>query len=172
MGKKSEYSFHLHPPWARSLARRDCTDVEMADAMGIARATLSRWKKEHPEFKEAIDTAKMASNAKVEDALFKRATGYEFEETKVIVDDKGKPVKIEKTKKHVPPETTACIFWLKNRDPEFWRDVHKLEHAGQVNHEHDTKQIEELLQNNPEAARVIENILIDSVCNSKKDSGT
>ena len=64
--------------------------------------------------------------AKVIRSLYERATGYEYEEEKRIVeydkDGNVKPVKIEKTKKHVPPDVTAQIFWLKNRQRDRWQD--------------------------------------------------
>ncbi|HQE49834.1 MAG TPA: hypothetical protein PKV93_10855, partial [Fervidobacterium sp.] len=63
-------------------------------------------------------------------ALLKRALGYEYEEVKQIIekDEKGKDRKrIEKTIKHVIPDTTAQIFWLKNRKPHEWRDKREIE---------------------------------------------
>jgi hypothetical protein len=62
----------------------------------------------------------------VEQSLFRRALGYEFEEAKVIAVD-GKVQRIEKTKKQMAPDVVACIFWLKNRLPDKWRDKHEIE---------------------------------------------
>ena len=70
-------------------------------------------------FGKALGEGKGVSDAKVIRSLYERATGYEYEEEKKIIeydkDGNVKPVKIEKTKKHVPPDVTAQIFWLKNQ---------------------------------------------------------
>jgi len=64
---------------------------------------------------------------KYEKSLLKRALGYDYEEMKVTVDESGQK-KVEKTKKHVKPDTTAQIFWLKNRKPDKWKDKQEIEH--------------------------------------------
>ena len=73
-----------------------------------------------------VPPMKGVSDAKVIRSLYERATGYEYEEEKKIIeydkDGNVKPVKIEKTKKHVPPDVTAQIFWLKNRLRDRWQD--------------------------------------------------
>ena len=85
-----------------------------------------RWAKEHESFGKALGEGKGVSDAKVIRSLYERATGYEYEEEKKIIeydkDGNVKPVKIEKTKKHVPPDVTAQIFWLKNRQRDRWQD--------------------------------------------------
>lgn len=80
----------------------------------------------HEQFGKALGEGKGVSDAKVIRSLYERATGYEYEEEKKIIeydkDGNVKPVKIEKTKKHVPPDVTAQIFWLKNRQRDRWQD--------------------------------------------------
>lgn len=66
----------------------------------------------------------------VENALLKRALGYSYEEKKVEVSEEG--TKVTKTIKEVVPDTTAQIFWLKNRRPDRWRDKQDIEHSGQI----------------------------------------
>ncbi|MGE5483158.1 MAG: hypothetical protein ACM3VX_09720, partial [Bacteroidota bacterium] len=65
---------------------------------------------------------------------YRRACGYDFEETEIIADrtaeGQARPARVKRTKKHVPPDVTACIFWLKNREPERWRDVVRSEVTG------------------------------------------
>lgn len=117
----------MHPEWAWALAAAGLTNQEMAKTMGIATSTFNKWRKDREEFEEAVQMGKGIADAKVEKSLFKRALGYDYEEKKVIttIDPKtGEtlPVRIEKVTKHVPPDTTAQIFWLKNRKPEDWRD--------------------------------------------------
>jgi hypothetical protein len=101
------------------------TDFELAQAMGIGTATLYRWKLEHPEFTEALQTGKVMADERVERSLYAKAVGYSFE-AEEIVWRKGKPVRVPVIK-HLPPDTVAEIFWLKNRRKEAWRDVHKHE---------------------------------------------
>lgn len=102
-------------------ARDGLIDEDIAHNVGISPATLYEWKKRFPEISEALKRGKEVVDIQVENALFKRAMGYEYEETKVIISDKdGK--RVETVKKQMPPDTTAQIFWLKNRKPEKWRD--------------------------------------------------
>jgi len=104
-------------------ARDGLTDEQIADNMGINVATIYRYKKKYSEFCEALKKGKEVIDYEVENALLKRALGYDYEETKATMTDKGsKSKRIEKTTKHAQPDTTAQIFWLKNRKPEEWRD--------------------------------------------------
>ena len=99
-------------------------------------STLYEWKKKYPEISEALKKGKEVIDRQVENALLKRALGYEYEEVKQIIekDEKGKDRKrIEKTVKQVAPDTTAQIFWLKNRKPDEWRDRQNIEHSGNIN---------------------------------------
>ena len=64
--------------------------------------------------------------------MLKRALGYDFQETRVEKSDKD-GTKIIQTLKHIPADTTAQIFWLKNRRPDLWRDKQNIEHSGQIN---------------------------------------
>ncbi len=65
-------------------------------------------------------------DTKVENALLRRAVGYEYTETRVEESDKGS--KVTEITKHMPPDTKAAIFWLKNRQPGRWSDRQILEH--------------------------------------------
>ena len=108
-------------------ARDGLTDIQIAKNIGIAVSTLNNWKNKYVELMESLKRGKEVIDRQVENALLKRALGYEYEEVKQIVekDDKGKDRKrIEKTVKQVIPDTTAQIFWLKNRKPVEWRNKH------------------------------------------------
>lgn len=105
----------------RAWARDGLTDEQIAHNIGIATGTLYEWKKEHTEIAEALKKGKEVADIEVENALYKRAIGYDYEETKVEVEANGKK-KITKFTRHVAPDVTAQIFWLKNRKPEKWRD--------------------------------------------------
>ena len=116
-------------------ARDGLTDEQIAHNIGIARGTLYKWKDKYSDIDDALKKGKEVIDRQVENALLKRALGYEYEEVKQIIekDDKGKDRKrIEKTVKQVIPDTTAQIFWLKNRKPAEWRDKQNLEVEGNL----------------------------------------
>lgn len=102
-------------------AREGLTDEHLAKKMGITTSTLYEWKKKYSEISEALKKGKELVDIQVENALLKRALGYEFNERRVEKSDKD-GVKVVKIIKHIPPDTTAQIFWLKNRRPDRWRD--------------------------------------------------
>ncbi len=94
--------------------------------LGIAPTTLKRIRKEYPEVNDLLKEGKDEADFKVESALYRRAIGYEVEETttevKVGEDGSAQATVIKKVKKHIAGDTTAQIFWLKNRKPDEWRD--------------------------------------------------
>lgn len=112
------------------LARRGWTDLEMARFFEVDQATWYRWKAADEAFCEALKEWKAEADAQIERSLYERAKGYSHPEDKIFVD-KGEPV-IVPTTKHYPPDTTAMIFWLKNRQPERWRDKQELDHSGNL----------------------------------------
>ena len=112
----------------QKLAERGWTDAEMSEFFGINEATWHRWKEAHPEFCESLKDWKLEADAKVERSLFERATGYEHLEDKVF-NHNGEPMVVP-TVKHYPPDTTAMIFWLKNRKKDEWREKLEHEHTG------------------------------------------
>ena len=111
-----------------SMCRLGATDQEVADALGIDRATLYRWKGQHEAFCDALKVGKESADARVERSLFARATGYEHEEVDIRVV--GGEIVMTPIRKHYPPDTVACIFWLKNRKPEEWREKREEEQPG------------------------------------------
>lgn len=104
-------------------AREGLSDIEICAKMGIASSTFYDWKKRFPEMSEALKRGKAPVDFKVENALLKRALGYEYEEvtTEIIESDGGQRKYIKKVKKHIAPDTTAQIYWLSNRRPDRWR---------------------------------------------------
>lgn len=111
---------------AAKLCRLGATDIEIADFFDVSVATLHRWKHSHSEFCDSLKAGKEAADDRVERSLFARANGYTHDAVKIF-QDKGKPV-IVPFREHVPPDTTAAIFWLKNRKPHEWRDRHEVDH--------------------------------------------
>lgn len=106
--------------FVRYMARKGATDQQIADELGVHIQTVYKWKKAHPEFFEQLKSWKEEADEVVEKSLYQRAVGYSCKETKVFIHE-GCPV-TEDIIKHYPPDTTACIFWLKNRDHANWRD--------------------------------------------------
>ena len=102
-------------------ARDGLTDEQIAGNIGINTSTLYDWKNKFPKISEALKKGKEVVDIQVENALLKRALGYDFQETRVEKSDKD-GTKIIQTLKHIPADTTAQIFWLKNRRPDKWRD--------------------------------------------------
>ena len=130
---KGKYEYWLSPDGLLRLeayARDGLTDEQIAHNIGINPATLYDWKKKYPEISEALKKGKEVVDIQVENALLKRALGYSYEEKKVEVSEEG--TKVTKTIKEVVPDTTAQIFWLKNRRPDRWRDKQDIEHSGQI----------------------------------------
>lgn len=107
------------------IARAGLTDALIAKELGVSERTLYNWQKAHPEFAEALRAGKEDPDDKVEAALYKRALGYEYTEEKVTAEH-AVITKIERTTKQVVPDVTACIFWLKNRRPDTWKDRHDV----------------------------------------------
>ena len=102
-------------------ARDGLTDEQIAGNIGINTSTLYDWKNKFSKISEALKKGKEVVDIQVENALLKRALGYDFQETRVEKSDKD-GTKIIQTLKHIPADTTAQIFWLKNRRPDKWRD--------------------------------------------------
>jgi hypothetical protein len=108
-------------------------DSDMADFFGVSESTFYKWKEDHEEFSEAIKKGKDFADANVANRLYNRAMGYEHSEDKIF-NNNGEPM-IVPTTKHYPPDTTAAIFWLKNRQPQVWRD--RVTHDGTMNLKHE-----------------------------------
>ena len=113
---------------AKKLCTLGATDIEIADFFGVNVATINRWKAEHKAFCASIKTGKAQSDERVERALFSRAIGYEHDE----VDIRTVGSRLVKTpiRKFYPPDTAAAAFWLKNRQPDKWREMKAVELTG------------------------------------------
>lgn len=111
-------------------AQAGLTDLEISDLIGVSLATFKNWKTAHPQFLAALKIGKEAADNRVERSLYAKATGYTFDTEKVF-QFQGQIVRAQ-TREHVPPDTTAMIFWLKNRRPDLWRDKTLFEHSGSL----------------------------------------
>lgn len=113
---------------AADLCVNGATDQELADFFDVSVRTLYRWKAQFQEFCQAIKVAKEIADERVERSLYHRAVGYSFDAVK-ITQYEGSPV-IVPYREHVPPDTAAAVFWLKNRQPDKWRDKREQELTG------------------------------------------
>ncbi|MBF0725008.1 helix-turn-helix domain-containing protein [Enterococcus faecalis] len=112
-------------------ARDGLTDKQVAYNMNIAESTLHEWKKKYSVLSESLKRGKEVVDRQVENALLKRALGYEFKETTQELTEDGMRVTKVITKQQAP-DTTAQIFWLKNRKPQEWRDKQETEISGHI----------------------------------------
>lgn len=105
-------------------AKLGLMDKQIAGNMGISLTTFYDWQKKFPEFADAIKSSKAIPNLELENAMFDLALGRTYvEEVKSILDPKtGTVVRIEKTKKQIPPNPTTQIFLAKNRMPDKYKD--------------------------------------------------
>ena len=133
MARKELYDPDTFPLKAQGFAREGLNDEEIAEKLGIGKTVYYEYQKKYPEFANAIKEGKAPVDREVENALLKRAQGYDYTEKKVLVsvNEKGeqKPARIETITKHVPPDVGAIAFWLKNRMPDKWRDRQDLSHT-------------------------------------------
>lgn len=140
MGAKGKYAKWLQPDNLLRLqawARDGLSDEQMAHNIGITTTTLYDWKKKYPAFSEALARGKEVVDIEVENALLKRAKGYDYIETtsEFISDKNAKNKAVMKVTKrvtrHVPPDVKAIVFWLTNRKSE-WRDKQEKELSGNI----------------------------------------
>lgn len=107
---------------ARKLALMGWVDVKLAEFFGVSESTLNLWKQKHPEFSESLKLGREGADQHVVSALYQSALGGGTI-TETITDSDGVTTKV----KQVQPNVTAQIFWLKNRQPEHWRDKAVIE---------------------------------------------
>ncbi len=112
------------------LAEKGFTDKEIGKVFNVTDTTIDNWKKKFPQFFASLKKGKDIADNKVVQSLYQRALGYSHPEVH-ISNYQGK---ITKTNiiKHYPPDSTSCIFWLKNRDSMNWREKNETELSGVV----------------------------------------
>lgn len=116
-------------------ARAGLTDRQIAKNMGIAYSTFNKYKKDYIELMEALKKGKEVVDLEVEGKLYERAIGFHYTETKVTEEVNAlgqKTVRTETINKYALPDTTAQIFWLKNRMPTKWRNKVIIEDDSQL----------------------------------------
>lgn len=144
---KSKWETHVKDKLilVEAWARNGLTDEQIAKNLGISKDTFYKYKKEHADFSDSLKRGKEVIDIEVENALLKRALGYKYNEVTRELTDEGLQVTKIVTKE-VQPDTTAQIFWLKNRKPEDWRDKRDINHSGNINNPYESLTKEELLK--------------------------
>lgn len=113
-------------------ARDGLTDEQIANNMGVNVRTVYDWKNKFPQFSHALKKGKDVVDRQVENAMFKSAIGYKYDEVTQELNEDGDLVVTKVVTKQVQPNSTAGIFWLKNRKPKEWRDKIETEHSGHI----------------------------------------
>ncbi len=119
----------------RGWALSGMTDKEMYTMLEISHDTFYKWKRERPEFADALKKGKDIANGELVNSAFKQATGYYITVTEPMKVKKGFDEFIEMVtyEKFIPANNTMNIFMLKNRMPEQYKDKQHTEHSGGVN---------------------------------------
>lgn len=118
-------------------ARDGLSNEQIAHNIGITFQTLYKWQDKYSELREALKKGKEVVDREVENALLKRAIGYEYDEvTREPVTDKDTGITemrvTKRVTKQIVPDVTAQIFWLKNRKPNEFRDKRDVDLSGHV----------------------------------------
>lgn len=131
---KSKYHTHVEPRLieVEGWARDGLTDEQIAHNLGVAYSTFRDYVNKFSALSAPLKRGKEVVDREVENALLKNALGYEAEEVTEEYDADGKLVSSKRVKKRVAPNTTAQIFWLKNRKPADWRDKKDVDVVGEI----------------------------------------
>lgn len=141
-GRPTKYNPEYHPAEVMKYCLAGLIDTQIAQLFEISVSTFYEWKNEYIEFSEAIKKGKEEADCKVASMLFRKAVGFKEKrqvpfKVKKTINGEGSEEKIEivEVEDYYPPETSAQIFWLKNRQPQTWRDKQnvEIEETGSIN---------------------------------------
>lgn len=128
-GRPSKYFSNVEPKLLliEAWCRDGLTEAQICANLDVNTTSWCEYKKQYPELLNALKNGKEVIDTMVENALLKAALGYEYEEVKESADG------FERSTKVAHPNTTALIFWLKNRKPQQWRDKQEIGLEGDLN---------------------------------------
>lgn len=121
-----------YPRQAEKLAQLGATDQEIADFFEVDVRTIYRWKHDHEDFCQAVKVGKDVADERVERSLYQKAIGYEQDEVKIFMPAGAAEPVYAPFRAKIAADTTAAIFWLKNRRAGDWRDKQEVEHSGGI----------------------------------------
>lgn len=130
-GRPSEYKAE-YAEQVKKIAELGATDQEVADFFEVDVRTVYRWKHDYPEFCQALKVGKEVADERVERSLYQKAIGYEQDEVKIFMPGGAAEPVYAPFRAKIAPDTTAAIFWLKNRRSQEWRDKQEVEQSGNV----------------------------------------
>lgn len=140
-GRRGKYYTHVEPKLIEieGWARDGLIDKQIAQNLGVAYSTFRKYRDEHPALSAALKNGKEVIDRQVENALLKRTLGYSYDEVtreRIFREELGihEIVVTKIVKKEVNPDTTAQIFWLKNRKPADWRDKKEIDNNVNLTH--------------------------------------
>ena len=107
---------------AEKLSQLGATDQEIADFFEVDVRTIYRWKHDHDEFCQAVKVGKDVADERVERSLYQKAIGYEQDEVKIFMPAGATEPVYAPFRAKIAADTTAAIFWLKNRRKDDWRE--------------------------------------------------
>jgi hypothetical protein len=155
-----KYNICIHR--LEKIAALGATDAFLADLYGVGEATIRDWKVKFDNFSAALKRGKDKADAAVVKSLYRRALGYAFNEVTTehikIGEEESPAQKVKTVRKQIHPDTTAQIFWLKNRLPEEWRDRMHHQHEGSISI---IDAIKKQAKSNPEVEKSLEQKLED-----------
>jgi predicted transcriptional regulator len=125
-GRPTKYNAQYHPLLGEALARNGLINEEIAKKLEVSTSTVSKWIQEHKEFSDAITRGRNEPDDQVEQALFKKAIGFEKEAVKIFMPSNADEPVYAPYQEYFAPDTAAAFIWLKNRRPEKWRDRHEF----------------------------------------------
>lgn len=128
-GRPSDYKPE-YAKQAEKLAQLGATDQEVASFFDVDVRTVYRWKHDHDDFCHALKVGKEIADDRVERSLYQKAIGYEQQDVKIFMPASAEEPVYAPFVAKIAPDTTAAIFWLKNRRSQEWRDKRETELTG------------------------------------------
>ena len=117
---------------AADYALLGASNEEIADLLGVHRASFEQWIVEKPALARALTRARVDANVRVVKAMHRAARGYYVKATKTKKGKRGQVIETIEETRHVAPSVPAATLILTNRASKHWRDAKMVEHSGQV----------------------------------------
>lgn len=158
-GRPSKYHTHVEPKLLQvaAWARDGLTDADMCKNLDIGKDAFIDYKKQYPELTDALKRNKEVADIIIENELYEKAKGKVMVLNKVKVLNDGTLIDYQE-ETFIPGDTTAQIFWLKNRKPKEWRDKQEIEHSGSLDVDIDRMDDSEILAGIEAAIQAINNL--------------
>lgn len=125
-GRPTDYK-PAYNTMVKKLCLLGATDKEIADFFEVSEVTINAWKEKHPKFLNSVRDGRVKADSNVAKSFYKRAIGYKYTEE---THEKG--IHTKTVIKELPPDPGAALNWLKNRQPDKWRDKKEFEHSGKI----------------------------------------